>query len=140
MVEVNVKDARRQLSGLLNRVEKGKEIIIKRRGKRALIFMGTVCRLTFLGCSGSAPQSCSSNTRTLRRHGSVLPLGTASKPCPPLFQQASVQGPVLDCLCHVGGIDVRALLQVGYGPGYLEYPGVGPGTLTWTLDLLKRSA
>lgn len=34
MVEVNVKDARSQLSDLLNRVEKGEEIIIKRRGKR----------------------------------------------------------------------------------------------------------
>ncbi|UCG64370.1 MAG: type II toxin-antitoxin system prevent-host-death family antitoxin [Deltaproteobacteria bacterium] len=34
MVEVNVKDARSKLSELLNRVEKGEEIIIKRRGKR----------------------------------------------------------------------------------------------------------
>ena len=34
MVEVNVKDARSQLSDLLNRVEKGEEIIITRRGKR----------------------------------------------------------------------------------------------------------
>ena len=33
MVEVNVKDARSQLSALLDRVEKGEEIIIKRRGK-----------------------------------------------------------------------------------------------------------
>jgi prevent-host-death family protein len=34
MGEVNVKDARSQLSALLDRVEKGEEIIIKRRGKR----------------------------------------------------------------------------------------------------------
>lgn len=34
MVEVNVKDARGQLSALLDRVGKGEEIIIKRRGKR----------------------------------------------------------------------------------------------------------
>jgi prevent-host-death family protein len=34
MEEVNVKDARGQLSALLDRVEKGEEIIIKRRGKR----------------------------------------------------------------------------------------------------------
>ena len=33
MAEVNVKDARSQLSALLDRVEKGEEIIIKRRGK-----------------------------------------------------------------------------------------------------------
>jgi len=34
MEEVNVKDARGQLSALLDRVEKGEEIIINRRGKR----------------------------------------------------------------------------------------------------------
>ena len=34
MGEVNVKDARDQLSALLDRVEKGEEIIIRRRGKR----------------------------------------------------------------------------------------------------------
>jgi len=34
MGEVNVKDARIQLSALLDRVEKGEEIVIKRRGKR----------------------------------------------------------------------------------------------------------
>jgi prevent-host-death family protein len=34
MGEINVKDARSQLSALLDRVEKGEEIIIKRRGKR----------------------------------------------------------------------------------------------------------
>ena len=39
MVEVNVKDARSQLSDLLNRVEKGEEIIIKRRGKRVAIMV-----------------------------------------------------------------------------------------------------
>ena len=34
MAEINVKDARGQLSSLLDRVEKGEEIVIKRRGKR----------------------------------------------------------------------------------------------------------
>ena len=34
MNEVNVIEARRQLSELLNRIEKGEEIIIKRRGKK----------------------------------------------------------------------------------------------------------
>jgi prevent-host-death family protein len=34
MVEVNVKDARSQLSELLDRVERGEEVIIRRRGKK----------------------------------------------------------------------------------------------------------
>jgi prevent-host-death family protein len=34
MLEINVKEARSRLSKLLDRVEKGEEIIIKRRGKR----------------------------------------------------------------------------------------------------------
>ncbi len=34
MGEVSVKDARSQLSALLDRVENGEEIVIKRRGKR----------------------------------------------------------------------------------------------------------
>ncbi len=34
MVEVKFREARRQLSYLFNRVEKGEEFIIKRRGKR----------------------------------------------------------------------------------------------------------
>ena len=34
MAEINVKDARGQLSSLLDRVEKGEEIVIKHRGKR----------------------------------------------------------------------------------------------------------
>ena len=34
MGEINVKDARSHLSALLDRVEKGEEIIITRRGKR----------------------------------------------------------------------------------------------------------
>ncbi len=34
MLEINVKDARSQLSALLDRVEKGEEIIITRRGKK----------------------------------------------------------------------------------------------------------
>lgn len=34
MEEVNVKEARRQLSALLDRVEQGEEIIITRRGKQ----------------------------------------------------------------------------------------------------------
>ena len=34
MIEVNVKDARSNLSALLDRVERGEEVIINRRGKR----------------------------------------------------------------------------------------------------------
>lgn len=34
MLEINVKEARSQLSALLNPVEKGEEIIITRRGKK----------------------------------------------------------------------------------------------------------
>ena len=34
MLEINVKEARNNLSTLLDRVEKGEEIIITRRGKR----------------------------------------------------------------------------------------------------------
>lgn len=34
MLEINVKEARSNLSSLLDRVEKGEEIIITRRGKR----------------------------------------------------------------------------------------------------------
>ena len=34
MVEINVKDARSQLSELLDRVERGEEVIIRRRGKK----------------------------------------------------------------------------------------------------------
>ena len=34
MVEVNVKDVRSQLSELLDRVERGEEVIIQRRGKK----------------------------------------------------------------------------------------------------------
>jgi len=34
MLEVNVKEARSQLSSLLDRVERGEEIIINRRGKK----------------------------------------------------------------------------------------------------------
>ena len=34
MLEVNVKEARSNLSTLLDRVERGEEIIIKRRGKK----------------------------------------------------------------------------------------------------------
>ena len=34
MLEVNVKEARSKLSNLLDRVERGEEIIIRRRGKK----------------------------------------------------------------------------------------------------------
>ena len=34
MLEVNVKDARRKLSSLLDKVERGEEIVIMRRGKK----------------------------------------------------------------------------------------------------------
>jgi prevent-host-death family protein len=34
MVEINVKEARSNLSSILDRVEKGEEIILTRRGKR----------------------------------------------------------------------------------------------------------
>lgn len=34
MIEINVKKARENLSALLDRIEKGEEIIITRRGKR----------------------------------------------------------------------------------------------------------
>ncbi len=34
MLEVNVKEARSNLSSLLDRVERGEEIVIKRRGKK----------------------------------------------------------------------------------------------------------
>ncbi|MCG8333681.1 MAG: type II toxin-antitoxin system prevent-host-death family antitoxin, partial [Proteobacteria bacterium] len=34
MLEINVKEARSNLSNILDRVEKGEEIIITRRGKR----------------------------------------------------------------------------------------------------------
>lgn len=34
MLEVNVKEARSNLSSLLDRVERGEEILIKRRGKK----------------------------------------------------------------------------------------------------------
>lgn len=50
MVEVNVKDARSQLSALLDRVEKGEEIIIKRRGKSVakMVPLGNVSNLPSL--------------------------------------------------------------------------------------------
>ena len=39
MLEVNVKEARSKLSILLDRVERGEEIIIKRRGKKVAILV-----------------------------------------------------------------------------------------------------
>jgi len=50
MVEVNVKDARSQLSALLDRVEKGEEIIIKRRGKSVakMVPLGNVSNIPSL--------------------------------------------------------------------------------------------
>jgi len=39
MLEVNVKEARSKLSLLLDRVERGEEIIIKRRGKKVALLV-----------------------------------------------------------------------------------------------------
>jgi prevent-host-death family protein len=39
MLEVNVKEARSKLSNLLDRVERGEEIIIKRRGKKVALLV-----------------------------------------------------------------------------------------------------
>ncbi len=39
MLEVNVKEARSKLSMLLDRVERGEEIIIKRRGKKVALLV-----------------------------------------------------------------------------------------------------
>ena len=39
MLEVNVKEARSKLSILLDRVERGEEIIIKRRGKKIALLV-----------------------------------------------------------------------------------------------------
>jgi prevent-host-death family protein len=39
MIEVNVKEARSKLSILLDRVERGEEIIIKRRGKKVALLV-----------------------------------------------------------------------------------------------------
>lgn len=39
MLEVNVKEARSKLSTLLDRVERGEEIIIKRRGKKIALLV-----------------------------------------------------------------------------------------------------
>ena len=39
MLEVNVKEARSKLSLLLDRVERGEEIIIKRRGKKIALLV-----------------------------------------------------------------------------------------------------
>ena len=39
MLEVNVKEARSQLSSLLDRVERGEEIIINRRGKKVALLV-----------------------------------------------------------------------------------------------------
>jgi prevent-host-death family protein len=39
MLEVNVKEARSKLSTLLDRVERGEEIIIKRRGKKVALLV-----------------------------------------------------------------------------------------------------
>jgi prevent-host-death family protein len=41
MLEVNVKEARSKLSHLLDRVERGEKIIIKRRGKKLALSMET---------------------------------------------------------------------------------------------------
>ena len=39
MLEVNVKEARSKLSSLLDRVERGEEIIISRRGKKVALLV-----------------------------------------------------------------------------------------------------
>ncbi len=39
MLEVNVKEARSKLSILLDRVERGEEIVIKRRGKKVALLV-----------------------------------------------------------------------------------------------------
>jgi prevent-host-death family protein len=39
MLEVNVKEARSKLSNLLDRVERGEEIIIKRRGRKVALLV-----------------------------------------------------------------------------------------------------
>ncbi len=39
MLEINVKEARSKLSILLDRVERGEEIIIKRRGKKVALLV-----------------------------------------------------------------------------------------------------
>jgi len=46
MLEVNVKEARRRLSELLNRVEKGQEISITRRGKQVARLVSTKSEAT----------------------------------------------------------------------------------------------
>ena len=50
MLEVNVKDARSNFSSLLDKVERGEEIIIKRRGKKiaCLVSLGIKDRLPSL--------------------------------------------------------------------------------------------
>ena len=39
MLEVNVKEARSKLSSLLDRVERGEKVIIKRRGKKVALLV-----------------------------------------------------------------------------------------------------
>ena len=39
MLEVNVKEARSKLSSLLDKVERGEKVIIKRRGKKVALLM-----------------------------------------------------------------------------------------------------
>jgi prevent-host-death family protein len=46
MIEVNVKEARKHLSSLLDRVERGEEIIISRRGKPAARLVSPVSKNT----------------------------------------------------------------------------------------------
>jgi prevent-host-death family protein len=50
MLEVNAKDARSNFSSLLDKVERGEEIIIKRRGKKiaCLVSLGVKDRLPSL--------------------------------------------------------------------------------------------
>ncbi|MBW1961579.1 MAG: type II toxin-antitoxin system prevent-host-death family antitoxin [Deltaproteobacteria bacterium] len=52
MIEVNVKEARSKLSELLNKVEKGQEIIITRRGKKVARLVSTRTRTTLPSLKG----------------------------------------------------------------------------------------
>ena len=52
MLEVNVKEARSKLSELLNKVEKGEEITITRRGKKVARLVSTRTKATLPSLKG----------------------------------------------------------------------------------------
>ena len=52
MLEVNVKEARSKLSELLNKVEKGQEITITRRGKKVARLVSTRTKATLPSLKG----------------------------------------------------------------------------------------